>query len=286
MLIENRKSFAWFFIIMLLVFQTISLVAPSNVFADELTDRLEECLGEEGYDLAYVLRTPTQSDIDILRDYNSENPLIERLTRKMNNGGNWIYIYGAPAAGQGDGTINSANQFMLVSDDWLVNDEWQFQGVAPPENINIGFRVPKDRLDETSEGETVCDSDIAQDFVDANDDNDDGVPDDIESPEAPDSATADEIEEVEGKYEKCMESLDNIDEDGVKGGFFICFIIRFVDDRTEQWIDKVDELLSVGGDEYNTDEMRKAWSYFRNIASLLLMVIGIVMVIGQGISKE
>ena len=82
------------------------------------------------------------------------------------------------------------------------------------------------------------------------------------------------------KYEKCLEELD------FPGNFLICWVIDFIDEQANNWIEKVDELLSVGSNEYNSPELQQAWSYFRNMASLLLVVIGLVMIIGQAISKE
>ena len=92
----------------------------------------------------------------------------------------------------------------------------------------------------------------------------DAPPDDSDSPEE----------------KTCEEELQ------MSGAWAICLFINFIDDQANNWINKVDELLSVGGDEYNSQEMKQAWSYFRNIASLLLVVIGLVMIIGQAISKE
>lgn len=48
----------------------------------------------------------------------------------------------------------------------------------------------------------------------------------------------------------------------------------------------VNNLLSVQSDMYDQAAVKAMWSYFRNLATFLLIMIGLVMIIGQAISKE
>ncbi len=48
----------------------------------------------------------------------------------------------------------------------------------------------------------------------------------------------------------------------------------------------VDDLLDLQPEQYTDPKLKQAWSYMRNIASLALVVIALIMIIGQAVSKE
>lgn len=72
----------------------------------------------------------------------------------------------------------------------------------------------------------------------------------------------------------------------------ICAVIGGIDnilvgnDGAGGLLHQVDQLLNIDQSQYSNEDLKTAWSYFRNIASLMLVLIGLVMVIGQAISKE
>ena len=70
------------------------------------------------------------------------------------------------------------------------------------------------------------------------------------------------------------------------GSFIVCIVLQMVDKSVEKMVDAIADMLSVNRAEINDDGLKAAWSYFRNIASVLLVVIGLVMIIGQAVSKE
>ncbi len=70
------------------------------------------------------------------------------------------------------------------------------------------------------------------------------------------------------------------------GAWLACLFLQIVDDFTNEAIEAVNSMLAIEESEVNDDSLKQAWSYFRNIASLLLVIIGLVMIIGQAISKE
>lgn len=68
--------------------------------------------------------------------------------------------------------------------------------------------------------------------------------------------------------------------------WLVCALLGFIDDGLRSLEDQVSELLTLQNSDYNNPELRQAWSYFRNIASALLVVIGLVMVIGQAVGRD
>jgi hypothetical protein len=47
-----------------------------------------------------------------------------------------------------------------------------------------------------------------------------------------------------------------------------------------------ENLLNVNSKQYDNSQLKQSWSYFKNIATFLLILIGLVMIIGQAVSKE
>ncbi len=95
----------------------------------------------------------------------------------------------------------------------------------------------------------------------------------------PDEDTT-EDEDGEDETPKCEEEFD------FPGAWLACLFLQIVDDFTNEAIEAVNSMLAIEESEVNDDSLKQAWSYFRNIASLLLVIIGLVMIIGQAISKE
>ncbi len=70
-------------------------------------------------------------------------------------------------------------------------------------------------------------------------------------------------------------------------GWIVCDILSFVDNGLEALQNQVQKLLVISSADYEgSSELKQAWSYFRNVASFLLIVIGLVMIIGQAIGKD
>ncbi|HMS23257.1 MAG TPA: hypothetical protein PKB09_00415 [Candidatus Saccharibacteria bacterium] len=76
---------------------------------------------------------------------------------------------------------------------------------------------------------------------------------------------------------------DNFD---FTGAWIVCMVLGIVDQTVDNMVNAIEDMLEVTRSEVNDDGLKTAWSYFRNIASVLLVVIGLVMIIGQAISKE
>ena len=72
---------------------------------------------------------------------------------------------------------------------------------------------------------------------------------------------------------------------GISLSWFICSVINFLDDTIAGLNNAVVQLLVINKDYYTDSGLREAWAYFRNIASFLLIIIGLVMIIGQAITK-
>lgn len=77
--------------------------------------------------------------------------------------------------------------------------------------------------------------------------------------------------------------------------WLVCAFLGFVDSGLNKLQEQVMNLLVVNGNDYNNPVMvngvekyplREAWSYFRNVASFLLVMIGLVMIIGQAIGRD
>lgn len=74
--------------------------------------------------------------------------------------------------------------------------------------------------------------------------------------------------------------------------WILCGTINAIDkvlvgkDGTGGLFGEVDDLLNISSQKYDNPKLKESWSYFRNIASLALVVIGLVMVVGQALSKE
>lgn len=88
----------------------------------------------------------------------------------------------------------------------------------------------------------------------------------------------------DGAETPCVEKLS--EEGGL--GWIICPVLEMIDNVSNKLINEVDSLLAINKQDFNDDngDLRKAWSYFRNIASFALIIIGLIMVIGQATTKE
>lgn len=74
--------------------------------------------------------------------------------------------------------------------------------------------------------------------------------------------------------------------------WIICAFLDTVDailignDKSPGLIGIVESLLNVNEEQYNNNQLKASWSYFRSIATFLLILVALVMIIGQAISKE
>lgn len=68
--------------------------------------------------------------------------------------------------------------------------------------------------------------------------------------------------------------------------WLLCGVLDAVDNTITSLASVANELLTVRPGIYNNESIKEAWSYFRNLASLLLVVIGLVMVIGQALGRD
>lgn len=99
--------------------------------------------------------------------------------------------------------------------------------------------------------------------------------------------------EAEAEAEASCESENN-----KVYSWILCPVLNFVDETIlgtgggEGGADKkglmgiVDDLLSVDASLYDNDGLKLAWSYFRNIAMAILVLVGLIMIVGTAISKE
>lgn len=93
-----------------------------------------------------------------------------------------------------------------------------------------------------------------------------------------------------GDAEEAPPSCESENPDGLD--WLLCGVVNFIDkmligkDGTGGLLGEVDDLLNISDQYYSDDRLEQAWSYFRNIASLALVLVGLIMVIGQALSKE
>ena len=95
-----------------------------------------------------------------------------------------------------------------------------------------------------------------------------------------DSRTGDDPADETDDTPRCEESFD------FPGAWIVCLVLTTISGTVDKMVDAIADMLSVNRAEINDDGLKAAWSYFRNIASVLLVVIGLVMIIGQAVSKE
>lgn len=72
---------------------------------------------------------------------------------------------------------------------------------------------------------------------------------------------------------------------GISLSWFICSVINFLDNTIAGLNNAVQQMLQIDKSYYTDDGLRQSWAYFRNIASFLLILIGLVMIIGQAMTK-
>lgn len=74
---------------------------------------------------------------------------------------------------------------------------------------------------------------------------------------------------------------------GISFGWVICQMLEAVGDTVGALFGFVDGILNIDGQIINSDyKLRAVWSYFRAIATFLLVIIGLVMVISQAIGGK
>jgi hypothetical protein len=68
--------------------------------------------------------------------------------------------------------------------------------------------------------------------------------------------------------------------------WLLCAGIALIDDTFASMQEYVDELLDVSENEFDSPELKAVWSYFKNVATFMLILIGLVMIIGQAVSRD
>lgn len=74
--------------------------------------------------------------------------------------------------------------------------------------------------------------------------------------------------------------------EGVILSWFLCSVMNFFDNTIDGLNNAVVDLLDVDPGYYSDERLQKSWAYFRNVASFMLIIIGLVMIIGQAVTKE
>lgn len=71
---------------------------------------------------------------------------------------------------------------------------------------------------------------------------------------------------------------------GISFGWVVCQMLEAIGSTVEKVFQFVDGLLNIDGQIINSnDQLRTVWSYFRAIATFLLIIVGLVMIISQAV---
>ena len=68
--------------------------------------------------------------------------------------------------------------------------------------------------------------------------------------------------------------------------WLFCGMIDVIDKGVTGLSDAAVELLDTNPAYYSNEKLKEVWSYFKNLASFLLIIVGLVMIIGQAVTKE
>lgn len=68
--------------------------------------------------------------------------------------------------------------------------------------------------------------------------------------------------------------------------WLFCGMIDVIDKGVTGLSDAAVELLDTNPAYYSNESLKEVWSYFKNLASFLLIIVGLVMIIGQAVTKE
>lgn len=68
--------------------------------------------------------------------------------------------------------------------------------------------------------------------------------------------------------------------------WLLCGVLNVVDGAITSLGNAAIELLDTNPAYYNSEQLKTVWSYFKNLASFLLIIVGLVMIIGQAVTKE
>lgn len=105
----------------------------------------------------------------------------------------------------------------------------------------------------------------------------------------PDTFNADpNVEPSDGSGDGGDEEAGSCEEanEGVILSWFLCSVMNFFDNTIDGLNNAVLDLLDVDPGYYSDERLQKSWAYFRNIASFMLIIIGLIMIIGQAVTKE
>lgn len=68
--------------------------------------------------------------------------------------------------------------------------------------------------------------------------------------------------------------------------WLLCGALNVIDGAVTGLSDAAIGLLDTNPAYYTNDDLKTVWSYFKNLASFLLIIVGLVMIIGQAVTKE
>lgn len=68
--------------------------------------------------------------------------------------------------------------------------------------------------------------------------------------------------------------------------WILCGVVNAIDNSVNSIKDSVDGLLDVRQDEYDNPQIKAIWSYFKNIASFMLIGVALIVIIGQTFNRE
>lgn len=70
----------------------------------------------------------------------------------------------------------------------------------------------------------------------------------------------------------------------LSAGWMVCNALDFIGNVLDEFMNVVDSMLNIDSQKLeNSEGLRNSWSYFRAIATFLLLAVGLIMVIGQAI---
>ena len=91
-------------------------------------------------------------------------------------------------------------------------------------------------------------------------------------------------EKDEKKDENFKKGNDCTNRTKLSAGWIVCSLVEVLSDGMDALVGYVDDMLDVDVAKMDKDgEMEKSWSYFRAIASFLLLGVGLAMIISQAI---
>lgn len=141
----------------------------------------------------------------------------------------------------------------------------------PNKSVSVGFG-----MDGTNKEELSC-SDIVKKMDDFDDETVKAMKDFIAKGGNQNSNTGNG-----GVATPTCESINN----NVLLSWILCGVVNAIDDSINKIKDSVDGLLDVNKEEYDNPSIKAIWSYFKNLASFLLVGVALIVIIGQALNRE